>query len=321
MRSHVLLILILAALHLDTFYLKISHPKKMKVCGFTFIRNAEKYDFPIVEAISSVLPLCDQFVVAVGESEDSTRAIIETISPEKITIIDTVWDESLLKGGVVYASETDKAFQAIPAEFDWCFYIQGDEVLHEKFLPAVKKSMQHNLNRKEVDGLLFAYKHFFGTYDYVGDCRHWYRNEIRIVRNDKSIRSYRDAQGFRKNGQKLKVVPVVAEIYHYGWVRHPKFMQEKINSVKQFYDGISEKEAGQKAVEREFNYSGNYDALAKFDGTHPKIMEKRIARLNWKVEVDLHKTNLKWKYRLLYKIEKWFGVRLFEYRNYKQLRG
>lgn len=292
----------------------------MKVCGFTFIRDAEKFDFPIVEAISSVLPLCDRFVVAVGKSEDSTRAIIENISPEKITIIDTVWDESLKKGGEVYASETNKAFHAIPSEFDWCFYIQGDEVLHEKFLPAVKKSMFDNLKRQEVDGLLFAYKHFFGTYDYAGDCRHWYRNEIRIIRNDKTIRSYRDAQGFRKNGEKLKVVPVDAEIYHYGWVRHPKFMQEKVNSVKQFYDGISEKEAGQKAVESEFNYSGNYDALAKFDGTHPKVMEKRITRLNWKVEVDLHKTNLKLKYRLLYKIEKWFGIRLFEYRNYKLLK-
>ncbi len=292
----------------------------MKVCGFTFIRDAEKFDFPVVEAISSVLPICDQFVVAVGKSGDSTRAIVENISPEKIVIIDTVWDESLKKGGEVYASETNKAFQAITSEFDWCFYIQGDEVLHEKFLLTIKKSMLDNLNRQEVDGLLFAYRHFFGTYDYVGDCRHWYRNEIRVIRNDKSIRSYRDAQGFRRNDEKLKVVPVDAEIYHYGWVRHPKFMQEKVNSAKQFYDGISEKEAGQKAVEQEFNYSGNYDALVKFDGTHPKVMKERIERLNWKVDVDLGKTNLKLKYRVLYKIEKWFGIRLFEYRNYKLLR-
>ena len=43
----------------------------MKVCGFTFIRNAEKFDFPIVEAINSILPLCDCFVVAVGDSDES----------------------------------------------------------------------------------------------------------------------------------------------------------------------------------------------------------------------------------------------------------
>ena len=291
----------------------------MKVCGFTFIRNAEKFDFPVVEAITSVLPVCDHFVVAVGKSDDNTRQIIENISPDKITIIDTIWDESLKKGGAVYAVETNKAFAAIPDEFDWCFYIQGDEVLHEKYLEEVQKSMLENLDRKEVDGLLFGFRHFYGTYDYVGDCRHWYRKEIRVIRNNKSIQSYRDAQGFRKNGEKLKVVPVNAEIYHYGWVRHPLYMQEKVESVKQFYDGILHVEAEQKARKQEFNYSGEYDALARFEGTHPKVMTDRINRLNWKVEVELNKTNMKMKYRILHKIEKWFGLRLFEYRNYRIL--
>ncbi len=291
----------------------------MKVCGFTFIRNAEKFDFPIIEAITSVLPVCDHFVVAVGNSQDNTRQMIQHISPDKITIVDTVWNENLKKGGEVYADETNKVFDAIPADFDWCFYIQGDEVLHEKYLEPVKQAMLDNLDKKNVDGLLFGFRHFYGTFDYVGDCRHWYRNEIRVIRNDKSIRSYRDAQGFREKGKKLNVVPVKAEIYHYGWVRHPKFMQEKIESVKQFYDGISENDALKRAAEDEFNYSRKYDALAKFEGTHPAVMKKRIERLNWKMEIDLNKTNLKLKYRILHKIEKWFGVRLFEYRNYKLL--
>ena len=289
----------------------------MKVCGFTFIRNAVKFDFPVVEAITSVLPICDHFVVAVGQSEDDTRRVIEQIAPGKITIVDTVWDESLQNGGVVYAAETDKAFDAVPEEYDWCFYIQGDEAVHEKYLPVIREAMQFNLHKKEVEGLLFGYKHFYGTYDYVGDSRKWYRREIRVIRNDKTIRSYRDAQGFRKNGRKLNVVPVEAEIYHYGWVRPPKFMQGKINAVKQFYDGITEEEARKKATEQEFNYGEKYDALARFQGTHPKVMQQRIARLNWQVDVDLNKTHMKLKYRLLYWIEKRFGVRLFEYRNYK----
>lgn len=292
----------------------------MKVCGFTFIRNAEKFDFPIIEAITSVLPICDHFVVAVGKSEDNTRKIIEGIDPEKISVVDTVWNEKLREGGFVYADETNKAIDAISEEYDWCFYIQGDEVVHEKYLPVIKTSMQTNLERKEVGGLLFRYRHFYGTYDYVGDCRHWYRNEIRVIRNDKSIRSYKDAQGFRKNGEKLTVVPVDAEIYHYGWVRHPKFMQEKVDSVKAFYAGISEEEAQKKASEQEFNYGAEYDALTRFEGTHPEVMQTRIKRLNWEVKVDTGKIQMKFKYRLLYRIEKLFGVRLFEYRNYKLLR-
>ncbi len=292
----------------------------MRVCGFTFIRNAEKFDFPIIEAITSILPICNHFVIAVGKSDDNTQHIIEKTAPGKITIIDTVWNENLKKGGVVYADETNKAFDAIPEEFDWCFYIQGDEVVHEKYLPVIQKAMTDNRDKKEVDGLLFKYKHFYGTYDFVGDSRKWYRNEIRVIRNDKSIRSFRDAQGFRKDGEKLKVVPVDAEIYHYGWVRTPIFMQEKIDSVKQFYDGIVAEEAQKKAEEQEFNYSQNYDALTRFEGTHPKVMHQRIQRLNWKADVDLNKTHMKFKYYILYKIEKLFGVRLFEYRNYKILK-
>lgn len=291
----------------------------MKVCGFTFIRNAEKFDFPVVEAITSVLPVCDHFVVAVGKSDDNTREIIEKINPEKISIVDSVWDENLQKGGTVYADQTNKAFDAVPPEYDWCFYIQGDEVVHEKFLPAVRKAMHENLEKSEVEGLLFRYKHFYGTFDYIAVSRKWYRNEIRVIRNDKSIRSYRDAQGFRKNGRKLNVVRADAEIYHYGWVRHPRFMQEKIDEVRKFYEGISDDEARQKAGEQEFNYSGKYDVLAKFDGTHPAVMIDRIQRLNWQVNVDLSKVRMKPKYRLLHFIEKNFGVRLFEYRNYKVL--
>ncbi|WP_167618436.1 glycosyltransferase family 2 protein [Maribellus sediminis] len=289
----------------------------MKVCGFTFIRNAVKFDFPVVEAISSVLPVCDHFVVAVGKSDDETRQLIESIAPGKISIVDTIWDETLKEGGRVYANETNKALDAIPDEYDWCFYIQGDEVLHEKYLPAVQKAMEDNLGRNEVEGLLFDYRHFYGSYDYVGDCRHWYRKEIRVIRNDKSIRSYKDAQGFRKAGEKLRVVQVSAEIYHYGWVRHPREMQQKVAAVKAFYNGISEEEARKKVAGQEFDYGAEYDALARFEGTHPEIMQERIKRLNWDFQPELSKINMKLKYRILYRIEKWFGVRLFEYRNYR----
>lgn len=292
----------------------------MKVAGFTFIRNALKFDFPVVEAIASVLPLCDLFVVAVGDSEDDTLELIRRIDPQKIRIVETVWNSSLVSGGAVYADETNKAFDAIPEGFDWCFYIQGDEVLHEKYLEPVRQAMQKWADHPEVEGLLFRYRHFFGTFDYTGDSRRWYRREIRVVRNDKKIRSYRDAQGFRRNGQKLAVVPVDAEIYHYGWVRHPRDMQQKIEEVRRFYHGISETEARHIAGQREFDYSRSYDALARFTGTHPQVMHNRISRLNWPVEVDLKKVNMNLRYRFLYWFEKFTGIRPFEYRNYRLLK-
>src|SRR5690554_6338421 len=130
----------------------------MKVSGFTFIRNARKFDYPIEEAIRSILPVCDEVIVAVGKSEDDTREMVAALGP-KIRIIDTVWDDNLREGGRVLAEETNKAFDAISRDSDWAFYIQGDEVLHEKYLPAVRNAMEKWKTEERVEGLLFNYLH------------------------------------------------------------------------------------------------------------------------------------------------------------------
>ena len=187
----------------------------MKVSGFTFIRNAILYDYPIVEAITSILPICDEFIVAIGHSDDQTTALINSINSPKIKIIPTVWDDTLRAGGRVLAVETDKAFAAIASDSDWCFYIQGDECVHEKYLPIIKEAMELNLPNKNVEGLLFNYLHFYGSYDFIGTARKWYRNEIRIIRNNKKITSFRDAQGFRIDNRKLNVKKIAAAVYHY----------------------------------------------------------------------------------------------------------
>lgn len=287
----------------------------MKVSGFTFIRNAVKYDFPIVEAITSILPICDDFYVAVGNSDDSTLELIQNIAPDKIIIIETVWDDSLREGGVVLAVETDKAFQAIPDDTDWAFYIQGDEVVHEKYLPEIKTQMERWKDNADVDGLLFNYKHFYGSYDYVGSSTQWYPNEIRVIKNNKKIYSCRDAQGFRKDdNKKLKVKPIDAYIYHYGWVKHPDKQKEKIDHSIKFWisDERYEKEKEKIAA---FDYSG-IDMLSLFTDTHPKVMTALINKKNWTFEYDLsmNKPNLKTKFKNF--VKKFFGIEI-GYKNYK----
>jgi hypothetical protein len=288
------------------------HP--IKVCGFTFVKNAVKLDFPVVESIMSALPLCERFIVVLGDCNDGTRELIESIGSSKIKIIDSVWDESQKSGGRVYALETDKAFQYVPEEYDWCLYLQADEVLHESDYPAILGTIVEWHENLNVDGILFKYLHFYGSFDYIGNSRKWYRNEIRLIRNDKSIQSYRDAQGFRKDGRKLSVVPVDANIYHYGWVRPPAVMQQKCNVVKQYYSGET---ADQEVYD--FDYEQSFDSLKRFEGSHPQVMTQRIEAKNWQINVDTSKIRMKLKYKLLFYIEKHFGIRLFEYRNYKLL--
>lgn len=290
----------------------------MKVSGFTFIRNAIKYDYPIVESILSILPVCDEVVVAVGNSEDNTRALIEEIDSEKIKIIDTVWDDTLRKGGEVLARETDKAFSAVDKDSDWCFYIQGDEVVHEKFLPGIRQAMENNLNDKKVDGLLFKYLHFYGSYDYVGESYRWYRNEIRIIRNAKNIYSYRDAQGFRKDDNKrLNVKDTDAYMYHYGWVKPPSAMQKKQEDFNKLWHS-DEWIAKNIPKAEEFDYS-NIDVLRKFEDSHPLVMQERINRVNWQFDYDISYNRISFKDRIKKVLDK-LGLGIGQYRNYNLIK-
>ena len=289
----------------------------MKVTGFTFIRNAVKNDYSIIEAIQSILPICDEFIVAVGKSEDQTLDLIQNIDSPKIKIIETVWNDQLREGGRAFALETNKAYAAISADTDWAFYIQGDECVHEKYLPVLKQAMEEYLDQKEVEGLLFKYKHFYGSYDYYATSRKWYRNEIRILRFDKGISSYRDAQGFRKDNRKIKVKPIDAYIYHYGWVKPPKGLGSKIYNFNQYYhDEEWIKENLQQ--DADFDYS-NAGILTKFEGTHPSVMQKRINAMNWKFTFDpkILKQKMDLRRRILQKVEDLTGWRIGEYKNYK----
>lgn len=291
----------------------------MLVSGFTFIRNAIRYDYPVVEAITSVLPLCDYFVVAVGRSDDETLDLVRSIGDPKIHILETEWDDSLREGGRVLAVETDKAFQAIPAEYDWCFYIQADECVHEADYAAIRAGMEKYLDDSQTEGLLFNYRHFYGSYDFTGAGRKWYRREVRIIRNNKQIRSYRDAQGFRMDtGRKLNVRLIPAHIYHYGWVKHPAAQQRKQQNFNRLWhsDEVVEARVGQA---EQYDYDGS-EPLLKYEGTHPAVMLPRIQAINWRFAGDPLGARWSWKDLLSNQVERLTGWRPGEYRNYVLLR-
>ena len=287
----------------------------MKVSGFSFVRNAVRFGYPILESIESVLPICNEFILCLGNSEDGTDELISRIKSDKLKIIHSTWDDSLREGGKVLAVETDKAFDAVSPDSDWCFYIQADEVVHEKYHPQILESMEKWKDHPEVEGLLFHWAHFYATYDYLADSRTWYRNEIRIIRNDRRIRSYKDAQGFRKEGEKLNVKETNAYIYHYGWVKDPRSMKlkEKVfNALWHDDDWIK----NNVREEEYFDYS-KIDSLKLFEGSHPEVMKERIDEMNWNISLDLSKKKFSLNDRILYLFEKYTGHRLFEYKNYR----
>lgn len=287
----------------------------MKISGFTIIRNAIINDYPAVEAISSILPVVDEMVVAVGKSDDDTEALIRSIGSEKIRIVHSEWDLAQLPGGRVMAIETDKAFAQIAPDADWAFYIQCDEVVHEQYHERIREACMQYLPDSRVMGLVFSYVHFYGTYDYVGDSRAWYNREIRIIRNDRRIHSFRDAQGFRIEGKRVPSKLIDASVYHYGWVKDPVLMDRKLRGLSKNWMRKADRERLENSASV-FNYE-DYDSLALFSGTHPGVMQKRISEKNWDVNVDLRRRRFTFKKRLLYLFEKLTGIRPFAFQNYR----
>jgi hypothetical protein len=283
------------------------------VSGVTIVKNAVKFDYPIVECINSILPLVDEYIISIGDGNDETEALIKAIASPKIKIVHSVWDTSFNTGGTVLAVETDKALLHVNKKADWVFYLQADEVVHENDYPAIQQALLKYKSDENVDGLLFKYKHFYGTFDYIGDSRRWYNHEIRIIKNNPQIKSYRDAQGFKKNNQKLFVKLIDAYIYHYGWVRTPKAQQAKLANFYSYWNG-----GNQTQFEEElFDYMKNVDSVAIYTGTHPKVMKHRIDNWQYPIEWNVKKKNLNFKDRILYYFEKITGYRPFAYKNYK----
>jgi hypothetical protein len=183
--------------------------------------------------------------------------------------------------------ETNKALRAISPDSDWCFYIQGDEVLEEGQDSLIRRAMKHHLNDKNVDGFLFKYRHFYGSYDFIGASNSWYKHEIRIVRNRAEIYSYRDAQGFRKGeNEKLKVVELPVHIHHYGWVKEPQAMQRKQRNFNKLWHDDEWMASNIPSVDH-FEYEKHVTQVKRFNGKHPAVMRERIEAMNWSFNLDI----------------------------------
>lgn len=257
----------------------------MKVSGATFVRNATKFGYPVTESINSILPICDEFVVNVGQSEDDTLDLVRSIDDSRLRILRSVWDESSREGGRILKEQTDIALAECRG--DWIFYIQADEVMHEKFLDSVRRRMETMEPVHKVEGLLFDFVHFYSSYRLIQGPGRWYRREIRIIRNGRGISSYRDAQGFRLGGRKLRVAAAEAEIYHYGWARPPRVMFAKQKNLDRYWHD-------DEWVEDRWRDGFAFDTrgLVAFRGTHPAVMKDRIAAAAWDVFSDPEKLKM-----------------------------
>jgi glycosyltransferase involved in cell wall biosynthesis len=288
----------------------------MLVSGFTVIRNAELMGYPIVESIRSILPIVDEFVIGVGQSDDKTKEIILGLNDPKIKVFDSVWDTSKTTGGLILSEKTNEALNH--CQGDWCFYLQADEVVHEDDLPKISEALRKFQNDETVEGLLFEYIHFYGAYNVIGTARNWYRNEVRIVKRRPDVKSVGDAQGFRVGDRKPLVVPSGGRIFHYGWVKPPKAMGEKNKHMFRWWHGNKYDDSF-----NDFAYKTAY-GLKYFKGLHPAVMKSLIEKQDWSfvLKKGIADWNLRdFKNMLSDMLEKITGRRIGEHKNYELRRS
>lgn len=245
--------------------------------AFTIVRNARQLGYPIIESITSILPIVDEYVVLVGSSDDDTRELVASIDDARIRIVDTTWNMSADRGSRMLADKTNEALDLCHGT--WCFYLQADEVVHQEDLAAIIDACTRYRDDERVDGLVFDYVHLYGSYSVVAKARWAYRREVRIVRRDSGARSVGDAQSFLIAGtRKPRVRPAGAQIYHYGWVHPAPRMRVKRAMRAQLYrrpellEGIADREVPQRY------------GLRRFEGDHPAVMASLVAGQDWSFE-------------------------------------
>jgi glycosyltransferase involved in cell wall biosynthesis len=298
----------------------------MRISGFSFARNAGKLGYPIAESLKSILPICDEFVIVIGkgDSDDNTKDIVKNINSSKINIIESEWMNIEKLRSHIYSQQTNIALSNCSG--DWCFYIQCDEVVHEKYLPLIREQCKKYLNIKRVEGFLFNYKHFWGDYDHYIINHKWYPREVRIVRNNIGVQSIGDAQSFKKGSKKLRVIQLDAEIFHYGWVRNPTLMQVRNYSVAITYKGKHTAKEMYNKKDAVFDY-GSLENYCHYTDSYPQVMQAHISKMDWKDKLQYKgKSKVKFNHdRLRYKVLTFFEQKIFRgsgkepwgYKNYK----
>jgi len=255
---------------------------KIGISGFTFCRNVVSLGYPFIESINSILPVVDEYIIVVGKSSDSTLQELQKIKSSKIKIYESEWDENLKKEARVLQQQAN--FALSKCKFPWAFHLQVDEVVHEEDLPGLVEIMKNNLKNKTALGLMFRFLHFHLDYFTINP---WgFRREVRIIRNDGSLRSAGDSCGFVRKTDGLylnkkllgkEVIWSGARIFHYSSVMPQEELLSKAKAMTSIRVGNwseeDKKVQAQKIVE---NLISKYEIMKEYKGTHPKVMRERL---------------------------------------------
>jgi glycosyltransferase involved in cell wall biosynthesis len=274
----------------------------MKLSGFTFVRNAVSLDYPVVESISSILPIVDEFIVNVGPSDDGTLDLVRSIGDPKIKIIQSQWNPNVVSGGYVYAQQTNIALFNCMGK--WAFYLQSDEVVHEEDHPLIMEYVDRYLDDDRVEGLALREINFWGDPRTIVRVHpQWERRRCWIIKPHCFTLSRGDAAGFtvhpkyKERGRRIRVIDTGARLFHVGNVKTKQAMQDKCRKVSGYFQGLGS--GAYQWVDSFYYKKAPRQFIARYEGTYPKVMAGWINKHDWSIDLDspLWRTTMTWKER------------------------
>ncbi len=283
----------------------VSKGVSMKVSGFTFLKNGQMLGYPFIASIRSILPIVDEFVIALGPCDDDTENMLEALQEPKLRIIHTAWNDKMKDRGYVYGQQ--KMIAQFNCTGDWIFYLEADEVIHEADLSNIVSAMQQYLDDDEVEALVFDYLHFYGNKNSYLWSPGWYRRAPRILKN--SIRSYAPDGLFwlilekNKTGRYPKAALAGATMYHYGWVRSEAQMNLKSSQVQQYWN----------KAHTSIDYSKIPQSIIReYTGTHPEVVKAWLPEAEgvFCADPDYRPSRKEKKHLWMLRLEEIFGIEL-----------
>ena len=162
----------------------------IKISGIQTISNAVSLGYSFIEAVLSVLPIVDEFLINDGGSSDDTPLYLKKLQktfPDKIKL----FNKPFYRCEAWETIDECVNYLISQAKGDWIFEVFGDEIWHEKNLLEVKQIIEKASKKGYNSIRMIAHWvnfHHISSFEY--------RN-VRIIRKLDDLKSYWCGDDFR----------------------------------------------------------------------------------------------------------------------------
>ena len=241
-----------------------------------------------MEAIHSALPICDEYIIVAGDSDDETLDHLASLDDPRIRIIHTRWSPDTTPQKCLLAQQTNIGLGFCQGR--WCLYLQANEVLHEDSLPQLHGLMEQHADNQAVEAMLLERLTMWSDYDhYIPVYPRRFKYTARIIRPNIGTYSIRDGMsfaifdGFSTKGRYPQSIDSGIDLYRYG------FVHSVAQQAAKFERAVHKTEASEAAGMDYYSQRLPRQFIARYEGSHPQVMTDRIAAYPAEDRLDLNR--------------------------------